>query len=400
MQELYIVKKEENNFIALIENGKIQEYYEENENEKHLEGNIYIAKVKDVLPGMQAAFVDIGEDKNTFIHIKDILPKTSNVTGNKNEILENYDIRDYIKKGDNILVQVKKDATNNKGARITKFIHIVGRFAILVLGNSFITISQKIDDETEKNRLITIAEKTMKELNVKNMGLIIRTAAEGKEKDNIESDIRNLVQRWKNIEKTIENTPSNEVPKVLQKNDTIIQKILLDLAVGDLQKIAVNDKKIYNIVKKYLDEVIGKNNINIELVENEDLFERYDLNEQIQKLQNRKIWLKCGGFITIDKTEALTAIDVNSGKYTGKGNLEQTVLKVNKEASEEIARQLRLRDIGGIIIIDYIDMNEENSRNLVIKELQDNLKVDRAKTQIMGFTKLDLLEMTRKHMFN
>ncbi len=399
MQELFIIKENDKKIITLMENGKIQEYYEEREDEKHLEGNIYIAKVKDVLPGMQAAFVDIGEEKNTFIHIKDILPKASNTTGNKNEELEKYDIRDYIKSGDNILVQVKKDATNNKGARITKFVHIVGRFAVLVFGNNFVTISQKIEDEGEKNRLIDIAEKKLKSLNIKDMGLIIRTSAQGKSNEVLEKDIEGLLEKWKDIVEQSKNISDKQVPKVIQKNETIIQKILLDLADNELEKITVDDKDIYNFVQKYL-KSIENSHIKVEIVENEKLLETYDLEEQIEKLQNRKIWLKCGGFITIDTTEALTAIDVNSGKYTGKGNLEQTVLKVNKEASEEIARQLRLRDIGGIIVIDYIDMNEEESRNSVIKQLQDSLKKDRAKTQIMGFTKLDLLEMTRKHMFS
>ncbi len=399
MQELFIIKENDKKIITLMENGKIQEYYEEKEDEKHLEGNIYIAKVRDVLPGMQAAFVDIGEEKNTFIHIKDILPKASNTTGNKNEELEKYDIRDYIKSGDNILVQVKKDATNNKGARITKFVHIVGRFAVLVFGNNFVTISQKIENEGERNRLIDIAEKKLKSLNVKDMGLIIRTSAQGKSNEVLEKDIEDLLKRWKEIAEQSENIPDRQVPKVIQKNETIIQKILLDLADNELEKVVVDDKDIYNFVQKYL-KSIDNSSIKVELVENEKLLKTYDLEEQIEKLQNRKIWLKCGGFITIDATEALTAIDVNSGKYTGKGNLEQTVLKVNKEASDEIARQLRLRDIGGIIVIDYIDMNEEESRNLVIQQLQNSLKKDRAKTQIMGFTKLDLLEMTRKHMFS
>lgn len=399
MQELFISQKEENKKIVLVENGKIQEYYEEKGDEKHLESNIYLAKVKDVLPGMQAAFVDIGEEKNTFIHLKDILPKVSNITGNKNEVLENYDIRDYIKPNDTILVQVKKDATSNKGARITKNIHIVGRFAILVVGNEFVTVSQKIEKEEERQRLIAIARNSLSEINTKELGIIIRTSAEAKNEDIIKKDINKLFERWNILLKQIKNVKKTEIPKVLQRNETIVQKILLDLADNVLERVVTNNAEMFKFVKKYLDESIENTNIKVEL-KNEDILKIYDLDEQIEKLQNRKIWLKCGGFITIDKTEALTAIDVNSGKYTGKGNLEKTVLRVNKEASEEIAKQLRLRDIGGIIIIDYIDMDKTDSKNIVIQELQNCLKKDRAKTQIMEFTKLNLLEMTRKHMFS
>jgi len=399
MQELFISKKDNNKIITLVENGKVQEYYEEKEEENHLEGNIYLARVKDVLPGMQAAFVDIGEGKNTFIHIKDILPKMSNITGNKQETIEKYNIKDYIRQNDTILVQVKKDATINKGARITKNIHIVGRFAILVIGNEFVTVSQKIEDEEERKRLILIAKNSLKQFNAEKLGIIIRTSADKKNEDIIKKDIEKIIRQWNNIVKQSKEVPDKDIPKTLQKNETIIQKILLDLADNELEKVIVNDKEIFESINKYLTETIGNTDIKVEL-KNEDILKIYDLYEQIEKIQNRKIWLKCGGFITIDKTEALTAIDVNSGKYTGKGNLEQTVLKVNKEASKEIARQLRLRDIGGIIIIDYIDMGEQESKNMVIQELQKCLKEDRAKTQIMEFTKLNLLEMTRKHMFS
>lgn len=399
MQELFISQKGSNKKIALVENGKMQEYYEEKDDENHLEGNIYLAKVKDVLPGMQAAFVDIGEEKNTFIHLKDILPKASNITGNKNEILDKYDIRDYIKKNDNILVQIKKDSTSNKGARITKDIHIVGRFVILVANNQFITSSKKIQDEGERKRLISIAQNLLKEFNVQQLGLIIRTSAQSKSEEIIKKDIINVMERWNKILEQSKKVEDSDIPQVLQKSETIIQKILLDLVDNGLENVVVNDKRNYEFIKKYLTEIMGEEYIKLEY-KNDDILKKYDLYDQIEKLQNRKIWLKCGGFITIDKTEALTAIDVNSGKYTGKGNLEQTVLKVNMEASEEIAKQLRLRDIGGIIVIDYIDMEEENSKMIVIKELQNYLKKDRAKTQIMEFTKLNLLEMTRKHMFS
>lgn len=395
MQELIITKKGNDKEISLLENGILAEYYKELDNKKRLEGNIYIGKVTDVLPGMQAAFIDIGEEKNAFLHIRDILPKKSTITGNKEEDLENYKIKDYIKKDQCILVQVKKDSTEIKGARVSTNIQIAGRFVVVLPENDFITVSQKIEDEQEKNRLIQIVKEVKRNTKI---GIIIRTAAEEKKDIEIKKDIENTLKKWEEIKEKYEESKNNG-PKILQKNDTIIEKILLDIVDNSLDKIWVNNEDLLNKVNNILSKIQDDVTIKVEL-QKEELENKYDLQKQIEKTQSRKIWLKCGGFITIDKTEALTAIDVNSGKFTGRENLEKTVLKVNKEASIEIAKQLRLRDIGGIIIIDYIDMEEEETKKEILEVLQENLKKDRAKTQIMQFTKLNLLEMTRKHMFS
>lgn len=395
MQELIVVQKQDIKEISILEDGVLKEYYKEKENKKRLEGNIYIGKVTDVLIGMQAAFVDIGAEKNAFLHIRDILPKKSNVTGNKEEELENYKIKDYIKPNQKVLVQVKKDSNNIKGARVSTNIQIAGRFVVILPENDFITVSQKIENEEERNRLISIVDSVKKD---KKIGIIIRTAAEGKEESKIKKDIENTLEELENIQKEFLSS-DDKVPKIIKKSDTILEKILLDIADNKLEKIYTNSKELQKEMEQILKRLQDDVTIKVEFVE-EGLENRYDLNSQIEKISNRKIWLKCGGFITIDKTEALTAIDVNSGKFTGKENIEKTALKVNKEASIEIAKQLRLRDIGGIIIIDYIDMNEESSREEIIELLKENLKTDRAKTQVMEFTKLSLLEITRKHMFS
>ena len=395
MQELIVVQKQDLKEISILEDGILKEHYKEKEDKKRLEGNIYIGKVTDVLIGMQAAFVDIGTEKNAFLHIRDILPKKSNITGNKEEELENYKIKDYIKPNQKVLVQVKKDSNNIKGARVSTNIQIAGRFVVILPENDFITVSQKIENEEERNRLISIVESVK---NDKKIGIIIRTAAEGKEESKIKKDIENTLKKLENIQKEFLNS-DDKVPKIIKKNDTILEKILLDIADNKLEKIYANNKELQKEIEQILKRLQEDVTIKVELVE-EGLENKYDLNSQIEKISNRKIWLKCGGFITIDKTEALTAIDVNSGKFTGKENIEKTALKVNKEASIEIAKQLRLRDIGGIIIIDYIDMNEETSREEIIELLKENLKNDRAKTQVMEFTKLSLLEITRKHMFS
>lgn len=395
MQELIVVQKQDLKEISILEDGILKEHYKESEDKKRLEGNIYIGKVTDILIGMQAAFIDIGTEKNAFLHIRDILPKKNNVTGNKEEELENYKIKDYIKPNQKVLVQVKRDSNNIKGARVSTNIQVAGRFVVILPENDFITVSQKIGNEEERNRLISIAESVKKD---KKIGIIIRTAAEGKEENKIKKDIENVLKDIENIQKEFLNS-DDKVPKIIKKNDTILEKILLDIADNKLEKIYVNNKEQQKEIEQILKRVQEDVTVKVEIVE-EGLENRYDLNSQIEKISNRKIWLKCGGFITIDKTEALTAIDVNSGKFTGKENLEKTALRVNKEASIEIAKQLRLRDIGGIIIIDYIDMNEKNSREEIIELLKEKLKEDRAKTQVMEFTKLSLLEITRKHMFS
>ena len=325
MRELVIIEKQNEKQIAYVEDGILKEYYKEQEDKKRLEGNIYAGKVVDVLPGMQAAFVDIGEEKNAFLHIRDVLPKKSNITGNKEEDLEQYKIKDYIKPNQIILLQVKKDTTGTKGARVSTNIQIPGRFVIILPENNFITVSQKIENEEERNRLIDIVNKIKKD---RKIGIIVRTAAEGKQESDIEKDIENAIKKLDNIQSEFNKVKDNNKPIIIQKSDTILEK-LLDLTDNNLDKIWVNSKKIKEEIQNILKQIQDDSEIIIEYQEKE-LENKYDIEKQTEKMLNRKIWLKCGGFITIDKTEALTAIDVNSGKFTGKENLESTVVKVNK----------------------------------------------------------------------
>lgn len=395
MQEIIINQDNENSkIVALVENGKLVEKYEEKAGQERLEGNIYLGKVENVLLGMQAAFVDIGTEKNTFIHIKDVIPKVSNETGNKNETLSKYDIKNYIRSGMPILVQVKRDSTNKKGARVSTHISLPGRFIVLMPETEFITISKKIEKEAEKKRLLGI----VKEVLPKGYGAIIRTSAQERQKELIEQDIQKVIQEYEDIRKKAQELEKKEKfePTLLYKNDGIVGKILTDLVDQELIRIVTNQEGIAKEVTKFLEDTGLQGKVKLEL-KHEDILSN-DIGEQIEKANNRKIWLKCGGFITIDKTEALTAIDVNSGKYIGNKDLEQTVYTVNKEASIEIAKQLRLRDIGGIVIIDYIDMEKQETKQKILETLEEALKKDRSKTQIIGFTPLDLLEMTRKHM--
>ncbi len=389
MTELYIQTINNKKEIALVENGKLIEYYEEEDTIERKEGNIYIGIVKDIIKGMQSAFVDIGTEKNSFIHLKDILPK---VDEKKQKYDENIDISQVAKQGQKLLVQVKKDSNEKKGARVSTHINLPSKYIVFMPNTDIVTVSQKIEDEKEQQRLIELVKENLSKGN----GAIIRTSAEGKEKEIIE-DIKNIENKWNKITQTSIN-PNQNNPQLLYKSEDIVEKILIDLTDKVINEIIVNDKKEYKRMEELKKENKEYANIKIAIQEGENLFEKINIEKQIEKSQNRKVWLKCGGFITIDKTEALTAIDVNTGKYTGNKNLEQTVFKVNKEATIEIAKQIRLRDIGGIIIIDYIDMKKQEDREQIEKILREELKKDRTKTQVEGFTNLDLMELTRKHI--
>jgi len=387
MIELVVNKNKNSKTIATIENGQLVEIYEENEESKKArnEGNIYLGIVKDIVPGMQAAFIDIGTDKNSFIHAKDVVPQVDE----KVEKTKIPSIKEVVKPQQKLLIQIQKDSNDKKGARTTTHIKITGKYVILMPNTNIVTISQKIGDEKERERLLKIIKSKLPE----NTGAILRTAAEKKTEKDLIQDLEQLLNKWQKIITKYQNE-ENE-PQLLYKSPCILEKIILDMPENKIEKIEVNDKQEFEEIKTILED-LKETNIKLEL--KQDLVKKYELEKQIEKSRQRKIWLNCGGFITIDSTEALVAIDVNSGKFTGKSTLEDTVYKVNYEATIEIAKQLRLRDIGGIIIIDYIDMQKPENKEKIEKLLRETLKQDRAKTQVEGFTKLNLMELTRKHI--
>ena len=386
MIELIIDKNKDVKTIAAVENGKLVEIYEENEENKNArnEGNIYLGIVKDIVPGMQAAFVDIGTEKNSFIHVKYVIPQVDE----KIEKRTDAKIKDVIKSGQKILIQIQKDSNDKKGARTSTHIKLTGKYIVLMPKTNIVTISQKVVNEKERERLLKIVKTSLPE----NTGAIIRTAAENKTEKDLVDDLKQLISKWKKINSKFEKGENKT--QLLFKSPSIIEKLILDLPENKIEKIVVNNQKESDEIKEILTET--DENIKIEIEKN--LLEKYELAKQIEKSKQRKIWLNCGGFITIDQTEALVAIDVNSGKFTGKSTLEETVYKVNYEATIEIAKQLRLRDIGGIIIIDYIDMQKQENKDKIENLLKECLKQDRAKTQVEGFTKLNLMELTRKHI--
>ena len=390
MLELMIKRTLENKEIALIEDGKLIEYYIEENKDERKEGNIYIGIVKDIIKGMQAAFVDIGTEKNSFIHLEDIMPQVDRKDGIKQN--KKPDINEIVKRDQKLLVQVKKDSNDKKGARISTHINLPSKYIVLMPNTNIITISQKIEDKKERERLLKIVKENISEGN----GAVIRTSAEGKDKELIE-DIKYIENKWEDIISTNIDINKNKA-QLLYTSQDIVEKMLLDLVEKKLEKITVCDNRDYNTVIRMKKENAEYKNIQVAIKSEDSIFKTYDLEKQIEKSKNRKIWLKCGGFITIDKTEALTAIDVNTGKYTGKDNVSDTVYKVNEEATKEIAKQLRLRDIGGIIIIDYIDMKNEENKQKIEELLKQELKKDRTKTQVEGFSRLELMELTRKHI--
>lgn len=383
MKELIIFNNQNKKEIALLENEELVEFYEEDENNKTIEGNIYVGKVQNVLVGLQSAFVNIGEKRTAFIHAKDILPK---VDVTKEIVEEEVPINKLIKPGDPIIVEVKREAVDKKGPRLSTHISLTSRFIVFMPNATFITVSQKIENEKEKERLKKIAEKYLP----KNTGAIIRTTSENRSETEIKKDIEKCVKRWNEIQ----SISVDKIPQKIYDKGGILKKTLIDLVDNNLDKIVLKEEENLELVKNILNEINAKINIEID----NDILEKYSLKKQLRALETNKVWLKSGGFITIDKTEALVAIDVNSGKFIGKKDVEETILTVNLEAAKEICKQLRLRDISGIIIIDFIDMHKEENKKAVINEIIKDSKKDRSKVQVEEFTKLNLMELTRKHI--
>lgn len=383
MKELVILNSENRRIIALIEDEELVEKYEEDENNKSIEGNIYVGKVQNVLTGLQSAFVNIGEKRNAFIHVKDILPK---IDITKNEEVEKEPINKLIKPGDPIIVEVKKEAVDKKGPRLSTHISLTSRFIVFMPNSPFVTVSSKIEDERERERLKNIVEKYLPQ----NTGAIIRTVSENRSEEDIKEDIIKTIDKWKNIKLK----PIEKYPQKIYDKGGVLKKTIVDLVDSNLDKIIVENQKDYELVKNILEEI----NSNIKIEVDQKISQKYSLEKQLKAIENTKVWLKNRGFITIEKTEALVAIDVNSGKFIGKDDAEETITEVNLEAAKEISKQIRLRDISGIIVIDFIDMKKEENKRAVIEEIIKNSKKDRSKVQVEEFTKLNLMEITRKHI--
>ncbi|WP_407331503.1 ribonuclease G [Enterovibrio sp. 27052020O] len=376
--------------VAMIEGGSLQEIHIEREAKRGIVGNIYKGKVSRVLPGMQAAFVDIGLDKAAFLHASDIVPHTECVSENEKQQFQVRDISELVRQGQDIVVQVVKDPLGTKGARLTTDITLPSRYLVFMPGASHVGVSQRIESEQERDRLKKIVGRYCDDLG----GFIIRTAAEGASDEEMNQDAAFLKRLWN---KVIERRSKRPSKSMLYGELGLAQRILRDFVGTELSIIRVDSRTGMEALREFTEEFVPELTDKLELYTGEQpIFDMYDTENEIQRSLDRKVELKSGGYIIIDQTEAMTTIDINTGAFVGRRNLEETIFNTNTEATKAIARQLRLRNLGGIIIIDFIDMISDEHRQRVVQSLEQALQKDRVKTNINGFTQLGLVEMTRK----
>ncbi len=385
MKQLFIHSSHDVTQSALLENGKLVEFSLEKATGKSLIGNIYKGKVVNVLPGMQAAFVDIGLSKNAFLYVDDALhPHLDKQPKDKPSIAE------LLKPGDELLVQVMKEPLGGKGARVTTHFSLPGRWLVYMPGADYVGISKKIDQESERLRLKSLAE----DIRLEGEGLIMRTNADGESRVALEEDLNGLRAIWNQV---IASSGSTSAPAELHKDSGLVHRLIRDVITPDTDELIIDDDECLRDAKEYVRQSAPALQNRIRLYqEQQPIFEKFGIKDQIDKAFQSRIWLRSGGYLVWDQTEALTVIDVNTGKYTGTASLEETVFLTNLEAAEEIARLLRVRDVGGIIIVDFIDMETEDHRYQVVGRLETTMKRDRTKCQVVGWTRLGLLEITRK----
>ncbi|ODQ00393.1 MULTISPECIES: ribonuclease G [Salinivibrio] len=376
--------------VAMIEGGNLQEIHIEREAKRGIVGNIYKGKVSRVLPGMQAAFVDIGLDKAAFLHASDIVPHTECVSENEKQQFQVRDISELVRQGQDIVVQVVKDPLGTKGARLTTDITLPSRYLVFMPGASHVGVSQRIESEEERSRLKRIVSDYCDELG----GFIIRTAAEGATDKEMAQDAAFLKRLWK---KVLERRARYKSKSMLYGELALAQRIVRDFVGTELDLIRVDSRQAYDTLEEFTSEFVPELAGKLAYYDGQQpIFDMYDTENEIQRSLERKVELKSGGYLIIDQTEAMTTIDINTGAFVGRRNLDETIFNTNVEATRAIARQLRLRNLGGIIIIDFIDMSTDEHRRRVLHSLEQALSHDRVKTNINGFTQLGLVEMTRK----
>ncbi len=408
--EIIINATGEETRVALLEGGEITELYIDRKRDRGIAGNIYKGKVIRVLPGMQAAFVDIGLEKAAFLYVSEVSANIEEYarmmedeTGEarlefegeasetaKAKKTSSVLIEDLLQEGQEIMVQVIKEPIGTKGPRVTTYTTLPGRYLVYMPTIEHIGISRRIEDEAERRRLRELINRLKKP----GAGYIIRTVSEGVSEEEFKADIEFLELLWQNIQQKRDKLSA---PSLLHTDLDIVFRVVRDLFTPKVDKLVVDSKQEYMQIKEFVDSFLPKLSSRVELYEkDEPIFDAYELEIEISRALGRKVWLKSGGYIVIDHTEALTAIDVNTGRYVGKRNPEDTILKTNLEAVKEIAYQLRLRNIGGIIIIDFIDMLKEKNRKKVFNVLQEALSGDKARTNIQQISELGLVEMSRK----
>lgn len=385
MNQIIVHCEEQVTQMALLEQGKLIEYAVERAEKKLLVGSFFKGRVVNVLPGMQAAFVDIGQKKNAFLYVDDCLhPHLEKQPKQKPPISSLLHI------GQVLIVQVMKEPLGGKGARVTTHYSLPGRYVVYMPKADYVGVSKKIAQESERSRLKQLGDHIRKD----EEGIIIRTVAQDVPNEMFEADIESLRKLWSQIE---EKAQYAQVPSLLHHDLNMVERLIRDAFSHQVDELVIDDDRQLDQVSSYIRTFDPELSERVRVYhDREPIFKRYHVSEQLEKAFQRKIWLKSGGYLVWDQTEALTVVDVNTGKYTGTTHLEDTVYLTNMEAAEEIARLIRLRDIGGIIIVDFIDMDTDEHRQHVVERLEETIKKDRTKCMVVGWTKLGLLEITRK----
>lgn len=395
--------------VALVENGVVSELYIDRKTGQELLGNIYRGRVMRVLPGMQAAFVDIGLDRSAFLYVSDVhkdVLELENLMLQKNNVEEaspeehptdyhplnglSFQIEDLLQEGQDIMVQISKEPIGTKGARLTSYISLAGRHLVLMPTVDHIGVSRRIEDQSERDRLREIVHR----IRPSKIGFIVRTVSEGANEEKLRSDMDFLLKLWSSIQ---EKMARSSGATLLYKDLSISLRSVRDLFTREVDSLVIDSREEYDRILAFSEAFAPRLRHAVRLYDDPDpLFDAYGIEMEISRALEKKIWLKSGGYIVIEMTEALTSIDVNTGSYVGKRNLEETILKTNLEAVKEIAYQLRLRNIGGLIVIDFIDMERKTDRDRIFLVLREALSRDKAKTKVLRMSELGLIEMTRK----
>jgi len=389
-RNIYISETPLESRIAIMEDKQLVEFYIETPEDVSTVGNVYFANVENVQPGIHAAFMNLGTEQNGFLGFSEIKDYIAFENGSFHKRTFS-DAKD-LKKGQKILVQVVKDAYANKGPRLTTDIAIPGRFAVLTPFNDVIGISKKIRNYKHRSKLKEIA----KSIKPKDFGIIIRTVADGKKEKDIKQDIKQLLSSWDQVVNNVKN--SNNQPRLAYKNDGMTSSVIRDMFTREVESVVVDNRRKFRAIQNYVNDIAPELGERIFLHKEGSLFGAYHITEETDKLLRRKVWLKSGGHLIIDHTEAMFVIDVNSGRYIGHKDQEKNILKVNLEAAVEIARQLRLRDISGLIVIDFIDMQIPENKKALVRKFKDELAKDRASVSVSELSRYGLLEMTRERI--
>jgi ribonuclease G len=385
--------------VALLENGSLVEFLVERPDQRRIVGDVFKGKVTAILPGIQAAFLDIGMEKGAFLHVSDLNPDPDEYDLEEDEESTagrtrgpRIPIEDQLKKGDELLVQVMKEPIGTKGPRVTAQITLPGRFVVLMPGMDHIGVSRKIEDRTERARLRKIIQTHRPE----GCGVITRTVGSGEPAEAFERDIAYLHELWKRIQEDAEQAAP---PALVHRDMSLTTGLIRDVFSDRFDRLIVDDEGEYERILDYVESISPDLADRIELYEDETpIFDSFEVETEIEKTLHRKVWMKKGGYLCIDQAEALIAIDINTGRYKGKSDQEETIFRCNLEAAKEIPRQLRLRDIGGLVVIDFIDMASEENRAAVLEELRRHLRKDRARTKTFPVSELGLVEMTRQRV--